>query len=155
MSRRRGNTAVEDPPEASAPAAAARPGAAPAPAATPGFPGARTVALVVAAVGADAGAKLLSHFSAPEVEAIVREVKDMPRVPLSEVVKVTTRLRDEALAARDSVTGSKQDKGIARQQLTGRLTGPIVDAEGMSVLTAWSAGKFSGDRKSTRLNSSH
>jgi flagellar motor switch protein FliG len=70
-----------------------------------GFPGARTVAIVVAALGAEAGGKVLSQFSAPEVEAIVREVKDMPRVPLVEVRNVIERLRDEAVAQSYAVSG--------------------------------------------------
>ena len=34
------------------------------------YPGARRVALVISALGNDLGAKILSHFSAPEVEAM-------------------------------------------------------------------------------------
>jgi flagellar motor switch protein FliG len=70
-----------------------------------GFPGARRVAIVVASLGTEMGAKVLSHFSAPEVEAIVREVKDMPRVPLAQVKEVVTRLRDEAVAQSYAVAG--------------------------------------------------
>ena len=137
MSRRRGNTAVDDAPEAAtAPAANGRP-ATPA-TASPGFPGARTVALVVAAVGADAGAKLLSHFSAPEVEAIVREVKDLPRVPLSEVVQVTSRLRDEALAHQYAVAGG-MDKA---KELLQRSHGADADAILEQIMAASSAVPF-------------
>jgi flagellar motor switch protein FliG len=94
------------------------------PSSTPGFPGARTVAIVAAALGADAGAKLLSQFSAPEVEAIVREVKDMPRVPLAEVVQVIKRLRDEALAHSYAVSGG-MDKA---RELLRRSHGADADA---------------------------
>jgi flagellar motor switch protein FliG len=69
------------------------------------FPGARNVAIVVASLGTDAGGKVLAHFSAPEVEAIIREVKDMANVPISEVKDVVGRLRDEAVAQSYAVAG--------------------------------------------------
>ena len=37
----------------------------------------------------------------------------------------------------------------------GNSGGPVVDAEGLSVLTAWSAGKFSGDRVAKSLRATH
>lgn len=102
MSRRRGGgTAVAEPEE---PATLSM-GSTVKSGSEPGFPGARTVAIVVAALGADAGGRVLSLFSAPEVEAIVREVKDMQRVPLTEVRQVITRLRDEAVAQSYAVAG--------------------------------------------------
>jgi flagellar motor switch protein FliG len=102
MSRRRGGgTAVAEPEE---PATLSK-GSTVKSGSEPGFPGARTVAIVVAALGADAGGRVLSQFSAPEVEAIVREVKDMQRVPLAEVRQVITRLRDEAVAQSYAVAG--------------------------------------------------
>ncbi|MGZ4739664.1 MAG: flagellar motor switch protein FliG [Ilumatobacteraceae bacterium] len=101
MSRRRGGgTAVAEPEEP-----VVEPRGATVKSSEPGFPGARIVAIVVAALGADAGGRVLSQFSAPEVEAIVREVKDMQRVPLTEVRQVITRLRDEAVAQSYAVAG--------------------------------------------------
>ncbi len=70
-----------------------------------GYPGARRVAIVVASLGTELGGKVLAHFSAPEVEAIIREVKDMPNVPISEVKEVVGRLRDEAIAQSYAVAG--------------------------------------------------
>ena len=78
------------------------------------FPGARTVAIIVATLGAEAGGTVLSMFSESEVEAIVREVKDMPNVPVAEVRELMGRLRDEA-AARTPVVAGGVDK--ARQLL--------------------------------------
>jgi flagellar motor switch protein FliG len=69
------------------------------------YPGARTVAIVVASLGTELGGKVLSNFSTPEVEAIIREVKDMPRVPLAEVKALMERLRDEATAQSLAVAG--------------------------------------------------
>lgn len=105
MSRRGGGAAVAEIPADAAPAAAPVRSGATVMSGESGFPGARIVAIVVAALGADAGGKVLSQFSAPEVEAIVREVKDMPRVPMSEVRDVISRLRDEAVAQSYAVAG--------------------------------------------------
>ncbi|MCE9620943.1 MAG: flagellar motor switch protein FliG [Actinomycetia bacterium] len=69
------------------------------------FPGARTVAIVVAALGAEAGASMLSQLSAAEAEAVVREVKDMPAMPLAQVREVMVRLRDEAAAQSHAIAG--------------------------------------------------
>jgi flagellar motor switch protein FliG len=69
------------------------------------FPGARVVAVVVSALGPELGGKVLSHFSAPEVEAIIREVKDLQSVPVSEVRSLLGRLRDEAVAQAYAVAG--------------------------------------------------
>ena len=69
------------------------------------YPGARTVAIVVASLGTELGGKVLSNFSTPEVEAIIKEVKDMPRVPLAEVKALMERLRDEATAQSLAVAG--------------------------------------------------
>ncbi len=104
----------------------------------PGFPGARTVAIVVAALGAEAGGKVLSQFSAPEVEAIVREVKDMPRVPMTEVLQVIGRLRDEAIAQSYAVAGGL-DKA---RELLRRSHGADADAILEQILAASSAVPF-------------
>ena len=72
------------------------------------------MAIIVATLGAEAGGTVLSMFSESEVEAIVREVKDMPSVPLSEVRELMSRLRDEA-AAKAPVVAGGVDK--ARQLL--------------------------------------
>ncbi len=69
------------------------------------FPGARQVAVVIAALGNELGSKVLAHFSAPEVEAIIREVKDMDGVPAGEVSGLMERLRDEAVAHSYAING--------------------------------------------------
>jgi flagellar motor switch protein FliG len=69
------------------------------------FPGAKLVAIVIAALGTDLGAKVMSHFSLPEVEAIIREVKDLPRIPIKDVSQLLARLRDEALAQSFAISG--------------------------------------------------
>lgn len=157
MSRRRGGSALAEPPAAAEPAAPTARQVAVAPSSTPGFPGARTVAIVVAAFGADVGAKLLSHFSAPEVEAIVREVKDMPRVPIGEVAQVIARLRDEALAQSYAVAGGL-DKA---RELLHRSHGADADAILEQIMAASSAVPFQflrgrrADQIVTYLSSEH
>lgn len=69
------------------------------------FPGARQVAVVIAALGNDLGSRVLAHFSQPEVEAIIREVKDMEGVPVGDVAELMGRLRDEAVAQTYAVAG--------------------------------------------------
>jgi len=134
VSRRRGSGTAVAEPEAPTP----QPKTVPIQSAEPGFPGARTVAIVVAALGAEAGGKMLSQFSAPEVEAIVREVKDMPRVPLTEVRHVIARLRDEAVAQSYAVAGGL-DKA---RELLRRSHGADADAILEQILSASSAVPF-------------
>jgi flagellar motor switch protein FliG len=69
------------------------------------FPGARKVAMVISALGNDVGAKILSNFSAPEVEAIIREVKDLETVSVGEVSELMGQLRDEAYAQSYAING--------------------------------------------------
>ncbi len=69
------------------------------------FPGARQVAVIIAALGNEVGSKVLAHFSQPEVEAIIREVKDLDQVPAGEVSALLERLRDEAVAHACAVNG--------------------------------------------------
>lgn len=102
------------------------------------FPGVRTVAIVVAALGAEAGGTILSLFSESEVEAIVREVKDMPSVPAAEVHKVISRLRDEAVAQSYAVAGGL-DKA---RQLLRRSHGADADAILDQILAATAALPF-------------
>lgn len=142
MSRRRGGAAVAEPPVAATtepPSVGQRSVLSAATASSDsGFPGARLVAIVVAALGADAGARLLSQFSAPEVEAIVREVKDMPRVPISEVRTVISRLRDEAIAQSYAVAG-----GLDRaRELLRRSHGADAEAILEQIMAASSAVPF-------------
>ena len=62
------------------------------------FPGARQVAVVIAALGNEARFPGARPLLAPEVEAIIREVKDMDGVPAAEVNDLMGELRDEAVA---------------------------------------------------------
>jgi flagellar motor switch protein FliG len=103
-----------------------------------GFPGARRVAIVVASLGTEFGAKVLSHFSVPEVEAIVREVKDMPRVPIGEVRNVVSRLREEALAQSYAIAGGV-DKA---RDLLRRSHGANADAILEQIMSASSSVPF-------------
>ncbi|MCU1397444.1 MAG: flagellar motor switch protein FliG [Acidimicrobiales bacterium] len=103
-----------------------------------GFPGARSVAIVVASLGNELGAKVLSHFSVPEVEAIVREVKDMPRIPMSEVKDLVGRLRDEAVAQSFAIAG-----GIDKaRELLRRSHGANADAILEQIMAASSSVPF-------------
>ena len=136
MSRRRnGGTAVaEAPAEAEAPPK-------PKPSShllDGGFPGARSVAIVVASLGTEFGAKVLSHFSVPEVEAIVREVKDMPRVPMSEVKDIVGRLRDEAVAQSFAIAGGLEKA----RELLRRSHGANADAILEQIMSASSSVPF-------------
>jgi flagellar motor switch protein FliG len=88
------------------------------------FPGARQVAVVIAALGNEAGSQVLAHFSAPEVEAIIREVKDMDGVPVAQVSELMGKLRDEAVAQSYAVAG-----GLDRaRELLRRSHGSEADA---------------------------
>jgi flagellar motor switch protein FliG len=69
------------------------------------FPGARKVALVITALGTESGARVLAHFSPPEVEAIIREVKDLAGVSVDEASVLLGQLRDEAVARKHLVAG--------------------------------------------------
>ncbi|MCU1393263.1 MAG: fliG [Ilumatobacteraceae bacterium] len=103
-----------------------------------GFPGARNVAIVVASLGNEFGAKVLSHFSVPEVEAIVREVKDMPRIPMTEVKELVGRLRDEAVAQGFAIAG-----GIDKaRELLRRSHGANADAILEQIMAASSTVPF-------------
>jgi flagellar motor switch protein FliG len=81
---------------------------------------------------------VLSHFSAPEVEAIVREVKDMPRVPIGEVREVVGRLRDEAVAQSYAIAGG-YDKA---RELLRRSHGNNADAILEQIMAASSSVPF-------------
>jgi len=69
------------------------------------FPGAHRVAVVIASLGTEVGARILGHFAPHEVEAIIREVKDLNTVPIEEVKSLLTRFRDEAVAQSYAVAG--------------------------------------------------
>lgn len=135
MSRRRGAAAVAERPEETE--ALAKP-AVNTHMIEGGFPGARRVAIVVASLGTEFGAKVLSHFSVPEVEAIVREVKDMPRIPLSEVKDIVGRLRDEAAAQSFAIAGGV-DKA---RELLRRSHGANADAILEQIMAASSSVPF-------------
>lgn len=108
------------------------------PAIGPNFPGVRSVAVVIAALGTDLGAKVLAHFPAPEVEAIIREVKDMPNVRIEDVRSVLERLRDEALAHSYAVAG-----GLERaRELLRRSHGNAADAILEQIISASAAQPF-------------
>lgn len=88
------------------------------------FPGARQVAVVIAALGNELGSQILQHFSGPEVEAIIREVKDMEGIPVGEVSELMGKLRDEAVAQTYAVAG-----GLDRaRELLRRSHGSDADA---------------------------
>ncbi len=105
---------------------------------SPGFPGARSVALVIASLGTELGAKVLSHFSAPEVEAIIREVKDMPAVAISDVRSVLGRFRDEATAQSYAVAGGYE----RARELLRRSHGADADAILEQIMAASAAVPF-------------
>jgi flagellar motor switch protein FliG len=69
------------------------------------FPGARKVALVITALGTEAGARVLANFSPPEVQAIIREVRDLQGVSMDEASGLLGQLRDEAVARNHLVAG--------------------------------------------------
>jgi flagellar motor switch protein FliG len=71
----------------------------------PAFAGARKVAVVIAALGTEAGARVLGHFSPQEVEAIIVEVKNLQSVPPEEVRGLLGQLRDQAVAQSFAVAG--------------------------------------------------
>lgn len=73
--------------------------------ADPALVGARKVAVVIASLGTEAGARVLGHFAPQEVMAIIREVKDLQNVPPDEVRTLMTRLREEAQAQSFAVNG--------------------------------------------------
>lgn len=73
--------------------------------ADPSLVGARKVAVVIASLGTEAGARVLGHFAPQEVMAIIREVKDLQNVPPDEVRTLLTRLREEAQAQSFAVNG--------------------------------------------------
>ena len=73
--------------------------------ADPSLAGARKVAVVIASLGTEAGARVLGHFSPPEVMAIIREVKDLQSVPPDEVKLLLIRLREEAQVQSFAVSG--------------------------------------------------
>jgi flagellar motor switch protein FliG len=74
----------------------------------PAFAGARKVAVVIAALGTETGARVLGHFSPQEVEAIIVEVKNLASVPPEEVRALLGRLRDEAVAQSFAVAGGHE-----------------------------------------------
>lgn len=101
-------------------------------------PGVRAVAVVISALGTDLGAKVLANFSAPEVEAIIREVNDMPRVAVADVRSLLERLRDEALAQSYAVAG-----GFERaRELLRRSHGAAADAILEQIVQASTATPF-------------
>lgn len=71
----------------------------------PSSNGTRAAAIVISAIGGDAGAALLANLGVPEVEALIREIKDMPLTPADEVVTVLERLRDQVLAQSYAISG--------------------------------------------------
>ncbi|MEZ5218317.1 MAG: flagellar motor switch protein FliG [Ilumatobacteraceae bacterium] len=102
------------------------------------FPGARKVALVISALGNDLGAQVLAHFSAPEVEAIIREVKDLESVPMTEVNDLMSQLRDEAYAQSFAING-----GLERaRELLRKSHGSQADAILEQIIQASSAVPF-------------
>jgi flagellar motor switch protein FliG len=82
-----------------------RTGAAAARFADPSLVGARKVAVVIASLGTEAGARVLAQFAPQEVMAIIREVKDLQSVPQDEVRTLLGRLREEAEAQTIAVSG--------------------------------------------------
>lgn len=71
----------------------------------PSLVGARKVAVVIASLGTEAGARVLGHFSPQEVMAIIREIKDLQNVPSDEAKTLMSQLRDEAHAQSFAVNG--------------------------------------------------
>lgn len=67
--------------------------------------GARDAAIVISALGTDAGAAILNELAPHEVETIVREIKDLPRVPIDEVTLLLSQLRDQVEAQSFAVSG--------------------------------------------------
>jgi flagellar motor switch protein FliG len=88
------------------------------------YPGARKVAVVITALGTEAGARVLAQFSPGEVEAIIREVKDLNRVPAGEVTGLLGQLRSEAAAQSHLLAG-----GVERaREILRKSHGPDADA---------------------------
>jgi flagellar motor switch protein FliG len=82
-----------------------RPGGAAARLTDPSLVGARKVAVVIASLGTEAGARVLGQFSPQEVMAIIREIKDLQNVPQDEARDLLGRLRQEAQAQAFAVSG--------------------------------------------------
>lgn len=104
----------------------------------PDTPGVRSVAVVIAALGTELGAKVLAHFAAPEVEAIIREVKDMPNVGIEDVRSVLERFRDEALAQSYAVAGGYE----RARELLRRSHGNAADSILEQIVSASAAQPF-------------
>ncbi len=66
----------------------------------PSLVGARKVAVVIASLGTEAGARVLGHFAPQEVMAIIREIKDLQNVPSEEARTLFARLQSDSVRLR-------------------------------------------------------
>lgn len=101
--------------------------ATPSPRSSGEVPGVRAVAVVIASLGTDLGAKVLANFPAHEVEAIIREINDMPRVDVGDVRQVLERFRDEALAQSYAVAGGTERARELLRRSHGAAADSILD----------------------------